>query len=924
MKNNYDMWHSKTLPETFQALHSGEHGLTRKEATERLKEYGPNKLPEGKVDSLPVIFLRQFQSPLIYILLAASMIVFAMGEIIDGSIILAVLLFNAIVGTIQEGKARNTLFALKKFVETRATVLREGKEFIVPDSEVVPGDIIILQEGEKAPADARVIAATNLKIDEAALTGESEPVHKISDILERVDLPATEQKNMIFKGTHILAGNGRAIVVATGIETVIGKISKEIAAIDTEIPLKTNIRYLSRLIVATVASISTLLFLLGIVSGKSVKEMFTTVVSLSVSLIPEGLPIVMTLVLATGVWRMSKHNVLVKKLQAVEALGQSRIIAVDKTGTITKNEMVIQKVYVDGKFFEVGGVGYEPKGEINLGNNIIDPLNHPELLLAGKIAAFCANARVMFSEEEKAWRVAGDPTEAAMLVLAEKLGFHKDDLERESPLVSEIPFDYKFKYHATVHQFDGQKFLAVVGAPEVILGLSQKIWRGGSSTALGTGKSYHLSNKEKQELESVFLSMSREGLRVVALAAAFGEPRLRRETRDALASLELRRSEPKILTPEEIKSLTFVGFFGMKDALREEVRDAMQKAASAGIRVVMITGDHKITAQAIAKEANIYHDGDTVLTGQDIDAFSDAELSEKLARTSVFARVTPEHKLRIIKAYKAAGEIVAMTGDGVNDAPSLVAADLGVAMGKIGTEVAKEASDIVLLDDNFGSIVSAVEEGRSIYKTIKKVILYLFAGSWSQVLTILGALLLGYPLPLLAAQIIWLNFVTDGFLDVALAMEPKEEGLLRGNFERPKKYLIDSLMVKRIVLMAAPLMIGALVLFSNYYQTDLVKAWTITLTALAMGHWFNAWNCRSEDKSIFQMNPFSNKFLVGATVIIVFLQMLAIYNPLMQKILRTTALSFSEWLVIIPVAASVVLVEEIRKFFYRKKASIPA
>jgi len=882
-------WHTKAIPEILAVLHSRERGLTTEEATRRLKKYGLNKLPEGKVDSLLVIFLRQFQSPLIYILLAASMVVFAMGETIDGSIILAVLFFNAIVGTIQEGKAQNTLRTLKKFVETKATVLREGKELIISDSQVVPGDIILLQEGERVPADARIIAATNLKIDEAALTGESEPVHKNSDILEKADLPTTEQKNMVFKGTHIFAGNGKAVVVATGIETVIGKISKEIAAIDTEIPLKTNIRYLSRLIIITVASISALLFLLGIVSGKTVREMFTTVVSLSVSIIPEGLPIVMTFVLATGMWRMSKRNVLVKKLQAVEALGQARIIAVDKTGTITKNEMVIQKVYVDGKFFDVGGVGYEPKGEIRYENNIIDPLNHPELLFAGKIAAFCANARVMFSEEEKVWRVAGDPTEAAMLVLSNKLGFSKDDLERESPLISEIPFDYKLKYHASVHQQDGQKFLSVVGAPEIILGLSQKIWR--------AGKSQHLSNEEKQKLESVFLSMSQEGLRVVALA----------ETRDV----------PEILAPEEIKSLTFVGFFGMKDALRPEVKEAMQKAASAGIRVVMITGDHKVTAQAIAKEAGIYKNGDTILTDQDIDAFSDTELSEKLAKISVFARVTPEHKLRIIKAYKARVEIVAMTGDGVNDAPSLVAADLGVAMGRIGTEVAKEASDIVLLDDNFGSIVSAVEEGRSIYKTIKKVILYLFSTSVGEVLTITGALFLGYPLPLLAAQIIWLNFVTDGFLDVALAMEPKEEGLLRGNFERPKKYLVDKLMAQRMFIMAIPMMIGTLFIFKGYYENDLTKAWTISLTTLAVFQWFNAWNCRHESKSIFKMNPFSNKFLVGATLIIISLQLLAVYHPLMQKFLRTSPLEFSEWLVIIPVAASIILVEEIRKFFYR-------
>jgi P-type Ca2+ transporter type 2C len=888
-----NIWYSKTLPETFKALRSSGHGLTKEKVTKRLEEYGLNKLPEGKVDGLLLIFLRQFQSPLIYILIAASIIVFTMGEIIDGSIIFAVLLFNAIVGTIQEGKAQNTLLALNKFVETKATVLREGKELIISDRELVPGDIIILQEGEKIPVDARVIAATNLKIDEAALTGESEPKHKISDAIltNATDLPTTEQKNMLFKGTHVLAGNGKAIVISTGINTVIGKISKEIAAIDTEIPLKANVRYLSQLIIITVSSISALLFLFGILSGKPVKEMFTTVVSLAVSIIPEGLPIVMTLVLATGVWRMSKRNALIKKLQAVEALGQTRIIAVDKTGTITKNEMVVQKVYVNGKFFEVEGSGYEPTGTIQLDGRVVGAVDHPDLILSGKIAAFCANARVMFSEKDNVWHIAGDPTEAAMLVLAEKLGIRKDDLERKSPLVNEIPFDYKLKYHATIHQHENKNFLAVVGAPEVLLNLSQNIW--------SSGKNHPLKKEDREKLESVFIAMSQEGLRVVALA-------------------EISNSQ-ETLSPEEIKDLTFVGFFGMKDTLRPEVAEAMQKTISAGVRVVMITGDHKVTAQAIAKEAGIYKDNDIVLTGQEIDDFSDKELAEKLEKTSVFARVTPEHKLKIVQAYKATGEIVAMTGDGVNDAPSLVAADLGVAMGKIGTEVAKEAADIVLLDDNFGSIVSAIEEGRSIYKTIKKVLLYLFSTSWGEALTITGALLLGLPLPILPAQIIWLNFVTDGFLDVSLAMEPKEEGLLDGNFERPKKYLVDKLMAQRIFLMGIPMMLGTLFLFKGVFENNLAKAWTISFTTLAVFQWFNAWNCRHESKSIFQMDPFSNKLLVGTTFAVIFLQLLAVYNPLMQKLLRTVPLDLSDWLMILLISTSIVFVEETRKFFYRRR-----
>ncbi len=899
MQNN---WYTKTIPKTLSSLHASERGLTTVEVALRIKEYGYNKLPESKPDSLPVIFLRQFQSPLIYILLIASATVFLMGETIDGSIILAVLVFNAIVGTVQEGKAQNTLLALKRFVETKATVLRDGKELIISDTEVVPGDIISLAEGEKVPADARIINANSLKADEAAMTGESEPVQKIAEVLNGQNVATADQKNMLFKGTHIVSGNGRAVVVATGIETVIGKISKEIAAIDTEIPLKTNIRDLSRLVIITVAGISTFLFTFGIIIlGKPVREMFTIVVSLAVSIIPEGLPVVVTLVLATGVWRMSKRNVLVKKLQAVEALGQARIIAVDKTGTITKNELVIQKIFVDGKIFEVGGIGYEPKGEIRLDGKQVDAINQPGLAFAGRIAAYCASARVMFSTEENLWRVAGDPTEAAMLVFAQKLGMHKNEMEQEMPILSEIPFDYKLKYHAVVHGVAGKKILTVVGAPEVILGLSDTLWH--------DGKNLHLGAKEREDLEAIFVRMSQEGLRVIAFA----------ETSDV----------PLELIPKTIGSLTFVGFYGMKDALRPEVAEALRRATSAGIRVVMITGDHRITAQAIAKEARIYHDGDSVITGEDIDSLSEKELAEKLATTSVFARVNPDHKLTIIKAFRARGEIVAMTGDGVNDAPSLVAADLGVAMGSIGTEVAKEAADIILLDDNFGSIISAVEEGRSIYKTIKKVVLYLFAGSSSQVFTILGALFLGYPLPLLAAQILWLNFVTDGFLAVSLAMEPKEEGLLRGNFEQPKKYIIDALMVKRMLVMAVPLVLGTLYLFQGYLPTDalaqvgleadMAKALTIVLTTLAVGHWFNAWNCRSEDKSIFQMNPFSNKFLAGTTLAIICLQLLAIYNPFMQKFLRTTALDLSDWMMIIPIAASVVLAEEVRKFLYRRK-----
>ena len=880
-------WYREPLSEIFKTLSSAERGLSEEEARRRLLEHGPNALPEAKPESYFSIFARQFKSPLIYILAGASAVIFALGEPVDGSIILAILLFNAVVGSIQEGRAQNTLRALRHFVETQATVLR-GKELIVKDAEVVRGDIVILHEGEKVPADARLILAHNLRVDESALTGESEPVQKEHDAALPEGLPVAEQRTMLFKGTNVAAGNGRALVVATGGETEIGRIAKEIAVPDTEIPLQASIRYLSRSIIAVVLAAGLCIFFLGLAKGLSVVQMFATVVSLAVSVIPEGLPIVMTLVLATGVWRMGKRNALVKRLAAGEALGQASVIAVDKTGTITKNELVVQRVWV-GKSFDVGGVGYEPKGDVSLEGNVVEPLNHPALLFIGKMAAFCADARVVYSDEEKRWRVAGDPTEAALLVFAEKLGFHKEDLESESPLLGELPFDSVRKYQASVHREGHANILSVVGAPEVVLKRSHLVRRSGHGEPI--------SAAERKELEELFLSWSREGLRVIGVAE-------KREVAEGLAD-------------EDVRALTFVGFFGMKDGLREGVRESLEQARDAGIRVVMITGDHKVTASAIAKDAGIWKPNDLVLTGEEMDALSDAALTDKLANASVFARVTPEHKLRIIRAYKARGEIIAMTGDGVNDAPSLIAADLGVAMGGIGTEVAKEASDIVLLDDNFGSIVSAVEEGRSIYNTIKKVILYLFSTGLGEAFTIVGAIFMGFAVPVLPAQIIWLNFVTDGFLDVALAMEPKEQGLLERGYGRAKKYLLDRLAVERMVVMALPMAVGALILFDMYAAEGFAKASTVVLSALAVFQWFNAWNCRAEKESLFSQNFFGNAYLVGATGLVICLQLLAVYNPFLQGILHTVPLSLSDWLIIVPVAASIVLAEELRKFSAR-------
>jgi Ca2+-transporting ATPase len=873
------VWSTKSSQELFQSLESNENGLSSAVARERLKRYGFNSLPEPKAPGIFFIFFSQFSSPLIYVLMVAAAVVFFMGEVSDAVIIFLVLIFNAIIGAFQEGKAQHTLAALRRFVETSAAVMRDGKITIMSDKDIVPGDMIVLQEGDKVPADARLMSANTLKADEASLTGESVPVSKAVE---------DSKNNMVFKGTNAVSGNGTAIVVATGLSTEIGKISKEISSVDTEVPLKKSIRALSRMIVIFVFALSAILMIFGISTGKPLREMFATVVSLAVSVIPEGLSIAMTLVLAAGVWRMAKRNVLVKKLQAVEALGQASVIAVDKTGTLTKNEMLLATVYVDGKYFQVQGEGYEPKGDVFLDGSAIEPLNHPELVLAGRVASMCSNARAMYIEDKKIWKVSGDPTEAALDVFGRKIGFKERDWEGLK--IFELPFNSVSKYHAMVHKLEGKNYLTVVGAPEKILELSDRVWR--------AKKSEKLSAAEKKELEEVFSDMSRKGLRILAFAM-----------------------NPDVdgkVSADDMPPLVFGGFFGMKDPLRDEVHEAVRQAEDAGIRVVMITGDHKITAHAIAVEAGLARPGDPVITGEELDKLSDAELLDKFAVCNVFARVTPSHKLRIIELFRQRGEVVAMTGDGVNDAPSLAAADLGVAMGKIGTEVTKEAADIVLLDDNFGSIISAAEEGRSIYKTITKVIVYLFSTSIGEVLTISVAIFFGFPLPLLPAQIIWLNLVTDGFMTLPLALEPKETGLLKEKLAKVPKYMLGRAAMKRTVLMGTVIGFGTFFVFVQYLDGGIEKALTISLTTSAIFQWFNAWNCKNENKSIFSVNPLDNMSLVAATILVAVLQVSAVYHPFMQRFLHTVPLSASEWGLAFAVSASVIALEEVRKIFARR------
>ncbi len=879
-------YYSLSPAQVLEKVSSREEGLLSPEIVERLEKYGLNDIKKEKKTSILSLFRHQFESPLVYLLLIASLVVFFLGEYVDSIVILAVLLVNAIIGVVQEGKAEGALSALRKFVETSAYVIRDGIEISISGKEVVPGDILVLKEGDKVSADARILFSNSCKVDESVLTGESESVLKMVDVIEGSGIQTSDQKNMFFRGTFIVSGHAKAVVVGTGENTVIGQISKKISSFDTEMPLKADIKILSRFISIIVGVASILLFIIGLLYGNSVKEMFFTAVAVAVSVVPEGLPIVITLVLAAGVSRMAKRNALVKRLQAVEALGQADVIAVDKTGTITKNELMVQKIYTKGHEYDITGNGYDNSGNISTGGSVIDVSNHPEILLIGKISSFCAGARAFFDTEEKRWKASGEPTEAALYVLGKKIGFDKDELEKEEPQILDIPFDTKTKFHGTLHKTSQGKFLTVVGAPEEVVRLCSSIYM---------GRAKKMSVHDLSDIEKAVQKFSSQGLRVLACA--------------------INKKAPKTVSAETLPQLTFVGLVAMRDVLRQEVRESVELAESSGVKVVMITGDHQITAEAIARQAGIFKDGDRVLTGKEIEGTNDADLVKKISHVSVFARVAPEHKLRIVEAFQRAGNIVAMTGDGVNDALSLVAADLGIAMGKTGTEVTKEASDIILLDDNFKSIVSAIEEGRSIYATIRKVLVYLFSTGLGEFLTIAFAVLLALPLPLLPTQILWLNLVTGGFLVVSFAAEPKEK---LGRRRHRHGALIDRTMIIRTLIMATAMTIGSLILFAEVYQTDLVKAGTIALTVLAVFQWFNVWNCRSEQGSIFTSNPFKNKFLVVSTFIAIALHMLIIYTSFGQAVFHTVALSLAEWMGIVVVSFSIIIVEEMRKLFYRK------
>lgn len=879
-------FYNQGVDEIYKQLNSNISGLSQSQVLSFRQKYGENRLPEEKPTTYLHIFFNQFKSPLIYILLVSALIVLLLGDNESAVVIGIVLVLNSVIGTFQEGKAQTTLNALKKFVSTKATVLRENTEIIIEDFELVPGDVILLAEGDKVPSDARLISQDSVKVDESALTGESEAVIKTTDTITENNLQPQDQKNMIFRGTYIVGGNAKAIVVATGVNTLIGKISVKLQTLDTDLPLKAQIKSLSKILIGIVLCMIVIIFFIGIYSGIETIDMFSIVVAVAVSAIPEGLPVVVTLILATGVSRMTKRNALVKNLQAVEALGQADIIAVDKTGTITLNQMQAMQVYVNSGLYQITGQGYEPKGVIEQDGEMVNFNERGDLILAGKICSLTVDAHISYSEEKNIWqRISGDPTEVAMLVFSQKLGFDKKIEESENPKIIEIPFSSSTRFHATVNTVKGKNLFFVAGAPEVLLNASVDMYTDNGKT--------DFSEEKREEIQVMMKKMSSNGLRIIALA---------------ISDQEVGNYDSK-----EIPKLTFVGLLGIEDAIRSEVYDAVERSKKAGIKVVMITGDHVDTAKAIATDVGIYKEGDHILTGKDLAELNPSELKLKIVHTSIFARVTPDHKMAIINAYKSAGLVIAMTGDGVNDALSLASADLGVSMGKMGTEVAKEASDIVLLDDNFGSIVYAVEEGRNIYRTIKKVLMYLLSTGLGEIFAIAGAMMLGLQMPFSASQIIWLNFVTDGFLVVALAFEPKDKSLLSQKMRKNDQKLINKEMLLRMFIMGFVMMIGTIILFNNYLVEGFLKASTMALTVLAVYQWFNAFNCRSDSRSIFRTNLFSNRYLIFAFMIVILLQSIAVYTEPFNKFLGTTPINPADWVIVVGVALSIIFVDEVYK-----------
>lgn len=884
-------WHQLDAAEVLAALGTSHDGLSQEEAATRLKRFGPNQLPTEEPVRPVDILLRQIRSPLIYILLAAAAATIILGDYVDTVVILAVVVLNSVVGFLQEYKAEQALRALAEATAARARVVREGEERQIDAREVVPGDVALLESGVKVPADLRLFRTTELQADESILTGESLPVAKGTAPIPDPDAPLAERFNMAFMGTSIVRGRGAGVVVATGMDTVFGHISAQVRGLgEVKSPLQVRLDQLARLIAYVVLGVTMVVFLLGLATGESPEGIFLTAVATAVAAVPEGLPVTVTVALAVGVWRMAQRNAIVRKLPAVETLGSCTTICSDKTGTLTRNEMTVTRIYSCGRVFHVTGVGYAPEGKILLDGRRVDLREYPALELTLRIGLLCNDSSVYV--EDGRYRPDGDPTEAALIVAAMKAGLHQEREMEAYPLLDEIPFESDRQYMATLHDHQGKRLVFVKGALERILEMSA------TGYADGTGP------LDREALLEESDRLAAQGLRVLAMAY--------KETPAGTEEIDHHDVE---------RGLIFVGLQGMIDPPRPEAIDAIAQCKHAGIRVVMITGDNRVTAEAIARQMGIVEDGRArVVTGRELEAMDDDELFARVEEVSVYSRAAPQHKLRIVQQLRRHEEVVAVTGDGVNDAPALRQADIGVAMGIVGTDVAKEAADMVLADDNFATIYAAVEEGRVVFDNIRKVIMFLIPTGLGLVLTVIASIVLRLPLPFLPAQAIWINLVTNGTQDVAMAFEPAEEDVGLRPPRSPREGIVTRLMAKRTLLVGFVLTVGTLGVFvwQLYSGATLEYARTVAVTTMVLFQNFHIFNSRSFTRSAFRMNPLSNRFLFASIAAALGLHILALYWGPLQFILRLVPLDLETWLLMAAVASTVLVAVEVDKAIRRR------
>jgi len=873
-----------------------ESGLTADYAAKFLLEFGPNQLEEKKKISPWEIFLEQFKDFIIWILIVAAIVSGFLGEWIDAAAIIAIVILNAILGFIQEYRAEKSLAALKKLSSPSSKVIRGGEHKIVPSAELVPGDLIELEAGDNIPADSRVIWHTsNFNVAEASLTGESTPVAKTLHALAEKEVPLADRANMVYMGTSVTSGKAKVLATETGMRTELGKIATMVQQIERETtPLQKKLEAFGKWIVYLCFALVALVFILGIMRGGKILDMFLTAVSLAVAAIPEGLPAVVTIALALGVQRMVKRHALIRKLPSVETLGCATVICSDKTGTLTKNEMTVQAVYATGIVFRVAGIGYEPSGEFMLGQEEINPSQYPDLVKVLTFGVLCNGATLV--KDNSDYKIIGDPTEGAMLTCAAKAGILKEEKEKDFSFFDEIPFDSERKKMTIIRNAGSGKRIAFVkGAPDVLLNNCTGVEENSSVRAL--------SEKDRQKILKVNNDLANSAMRVLAIAYR-----------------EISHSEK--IEAEVIESnLIFSGLLAMIDPPREEVRSAIAECKTAGIKTVMITGDHKNTAVAIAKDLNFFDENAIALSGEELDKLSEEEFRDKIERIPVYARVSPENKLRIVRAWRARHEIVAMTGDGVNDAPAVKEADIGVAMGITGTDVTKEVSDMVITDDNFASIVSAIEEGRGIYENIKKFIHYLLSCNAGEILVMFISSLIGWPVPLLPIHILWVNLVTDGLPALALGVDPVDPNIMT-KMPRPTNEPVVT--KQRAILMLTQ---GAFIAFCSLLAFILVlfvekegieRARTAAFIVLACSQLFHSFNCRNMAESLFKIGIFTNKKLILANFISFFLLMAVVYTPFFQKVFKTEPLGVFDWVLVIAISSFPLWAMEIVKVVNRK------